>query len=129
MTRTDDTFVKLEDRAYMSNQLEGDASISIHANTYTDPAISGTETYYYNNESLPFAHEIHKQLLKATGFKDRGVKDEGWMVLKKSNSLAILMEVGYLTNLSNETDMLSEQHQDRVAQGIVQGIKTYFAQN
>lgn len=129
MTRTDDTFVKLEDRAYMSNQLEADAFISIHANTYTDPAISGTETYYYNDESLLFAHEIHKQLLKAAGFKDRGVKHEGWMVLKKSNRLAILMEVGYFTNLSNETDMLSERHQDRVAQGIVQGIKTYFAQN
>jgi len=126
MTRTDDTFVGLKERAQIANDLEADAFVSIHGNTFIDPDVSGTETYYYADESLLFASEVHKQLAKATGFKDRGVKKEGWEVLKNSNKLAILLEIGFLTNPSDETNMLSEMHQNRTAQAIVRGIKKYF---
>jgi len=125
-TRTDDTFVTLKDRAQMANDLDADAFVSIHGNTYVDPDVSGTETYYYADESLLFASKVHEQLAEATGFKNRGVKKEGWEVLKLSNNLAVLLEIGFLTNPSDETSMLSEMHQDRTAQAIVSGIKKYF---
>ncbi|GGH30910.1 hypothetical protein GCM10008013_34300 [Paenibacillus segetis] len=126
MTRTDNTFVGLEDRAQIANDLDADAFVSIHGNTYTDPDVSGTETYYYADESLPFAREVHEQLAETTGFKDRGVKKEGWKVLTNSNNLAVLLEVGFLTNRSDETNMLSDMHQNRTAGAIVKGIKKYF---
>lgn len=126
MTRTDNSFVGLEDRAQIANDLDADAFVSIHGNTFTDPDVSGTETYYYADESLQFAHEVHEQLAEATGFKDRGVKKEGWKVLTNSNNLAILLEVGFLTNRSDETIMLSDMHQNRTAEAIVKGIKNYF---
>lgn len=125
-TRTDDTFVNLKDRAQMANDLDADAFVSIHGNTYSDPDISGTETYYYADDSLLFASEVHEELAEATGFKDRGVKRESWEVLKLSNHLAILLEIGFLTNPSDESNMLSETHQNRTAQAIVSGIKKYF---
>jgi len=125
-TRTDDTFVSLKDRAQIANDLDADAFISIHGNTYGDPDVSGTESYYYADESLLFASKVHEQLAEATGFKNRGVKKEGWEVLKLSNNLAILLEIGFLTNPSDETNMLSEIHQNRTAQAIVRGIKKYF---
>lgn len=128
MTRTDDTFVELEDRAKLANDLGADAFVSIHGNTYTDPNVSGTESYYYADDSRPLAVEVHKQLAKATGFQDRGVKREGWKVLTQSNDLAILLEVGFLTNPNDEAQMLSEAHQNRTAQAIVDGIKNYFAE-
>jgi N-acetylmuramoyl-L-alanine amidase len=65
--------------------------------------------------------------VEATGFKDRGVRKEDWRVLTQSNNLAILLEVGFLTNRSDETNMLSDRHQDRTATAIVKGIKEYFA--
>lgn len=126
MTRTDNSFVSLDDRAQITNDLDADAFVSIHGNTYTDPDVSGTETFYYTDESLPFAREVHKQLAEATGFKDRGVKKEGWKVLMNSNNLAILMEVGFLTNQNDEMNMLSDTHQNQTAEAIVKGIKEYF---
>lgn len=126
MTRTDNTFVDLEDRSEIANDLDADAFVSIHGNTYTDPDVSGTETYYSVDESLLFAREVHGQLAEATGFKDRGVKKEDWKVLTSSNNLAILLEVGYLTNRSDEATMLSDMHQNRAAGAIVKGIKQYF---
>ncbi|BBI34341.1 N-acetylmuramoyl-L-alanine amidase family protein [Cohnella abietis] len=127
MTRRDDTFVELVDRARIANDLNADTFISIHGNTYTDPKISGTETYYYDEGSIPLAAEVHKQLVKATGFNDRGVKKEGWQVLKQNNNPSILLEVGFLTNPSEEASMLSEQQKDKVAAAIVKGIQSYFS--
>lgn len=127
MTRTDDTFVDLEDRIKMANDLDAEAFVSIHGNTYTDPDVSGTETYYYADDSISFAREVHEHLVEATRFKDRGVRKEGWKVLTQSNNLAILLEVGFLTNRSDETNMLNDRHQDRTAKAIVKGIKEYFA--
>ncbi|WP_442602443.1 N-acetylmuramoyl-L-alanine amidase family protein [Paenibacillus sp. KN14-4R] len=127
MTRTDDTFVDLEDRIKLANDLNAEAFISIHGNTYADSNVSGTETYYYADDSIPFASKVHEYLVKATGFKDRGVRKEHLKVLTQSNNLAILLEVGFLTNRSDETNMLSDRHQDRTATAIVKGIKEYFA--
>ncbi|RXZ83222.1 N-acetylmuramoyl-L-alanine amidase [Paenibacillaceae bacterium] len=126
LTRSGDTFIELENRAQMANELEADAFISIHGNTFTDSSISGTETYYYEEGSIPLANEVHGQLVEAAGFKDRGVKHDGWMVLKKSERPAILVEVGFLTNPGDEAAMLSEAHQNQVAQAIANGIKAYF---
>lgn len=126
MTRTDDTFVHLEDRNKFANDLHADALVSIHGNTYTDPDVSGTETYYYADDSIPLAREVHEHLVEATGFRDRGVRKEDWKVLTGSDNLAILLEVGFLTNPGDEIEMLNESHQDRTAQGIVNGIKDYF---
>ena len=66
MTRTDDTFVDLKDRIKMANDLDAEAFVSIHGNTYTDSDVSGTETYYYADDSIPFASEVHEHLVKAT---------------------------------------------------------------
>ncbi|GKU79007.1 N-acetylmuramoyl-L-alanine amidase [Paenibacillus sp. L3-i20] len=128
MTRTEDTSVSLGDRVKMANELGSNAFISIHGNTFTDANVSGTETYYYTDESFAFADEVHKHLLEATGFKDRGVRKGDWKVIMETNSPAILLEIGYLTNNSNETAMLSDEHQNVTAQAIVDGIKSHFIQ-
>ncbi|WP_245585984.1 N-acetylmuramoyl-L-alanine amidase family protein [Paenibacillus pinihumi] len=127
MTRTDDTFIGLTDRARMANELHADAFISVHGNTFPDPDIAGTESYYYADDSIRLANTIHQQLIQAAGFKDRGVKMEGWWVLKKSEVPAILLEIGFLTNRDEEAAMLSDAHQSKVAQAIVDGLKQYFS--
>lgn len=47
-TRTDDTFVPLERRTAIANELKADLFLSIHANSAPSPASSGIETYYLN---------------------------------------------------------------------------------
>ncbi|REK75005.1 N-acetylmuramoyl-L-alanine amidase family protein [Paenibacillus paeoniae] len=126
MTRNDDTFLDLDERSAYSNQLEADAFLSIHGNTYTNPNISGTETYYDSLISIPLAETIHSKLIEATGFPDRGVKQEQWRVLVGSERPSILLEVGFMTNPQEEAKMLDNARQDRVAQAIVDGLKQYF---
>ncbi|UVI28567.1 N-acetylmuramoyl-L-alanine amidase family protein [Paenibacillus spongiae] len=126
MTRDGDTFMELDDRAKYGNDLDADAFLSIHGNTYTDSSITGTESYYYSDNSRLLANTIHKELVEATGFTDRGVKKEAWRVLTQSEKPAILMEVGFLTNKEEEAKMLDPASRSRVAQAIVEGLKQYF---
>ncbi|RJE88442.1 N-acetylmuramoyl-L-alanine amidase [Paenibacillus sp. 1011MAR3C5] len=126
MTRDDDIFLELDERSAYSNELEADAFLSIHGNTYTDPGISGTETYYDSLISIPLANAIHSKLIDATGFPDRGVKQEQWRVLVGSERPSVLLEVGFMTNPQEEAKMLEDDWQDRVAQSIVDGLKQYF---
>ena len=58
MTRTDDTFVPLEERTAIANEKSADLFISIHANASPDNSARGIETYYLNFTSSPEALEV-----------------------------------------------------------------------
>jgi N-acetylmuramoyl-L-alanine amidase len=47
-TRSDDTFVPLEQRTALANDKKADLFLSIHANSSSYPRIAGVETYYLN---------------------------------------------------------------------------------
>ncbi len=47
-TRSDDTFVPLEQRTKVANNEKADLFISIHANSSPEPSASGVETYFFN---------------------------------------------------------------------------------
>lgn len=48
MTRSDDTFIPLEERAAIANTKEADIFISVHANSSFNRKASGIETYFLN---------------------------------------------------------------------------------
>jgi N-acetylmuramoyl-L-alanine amidase len=57
-TRSDDTFVPLEERTDIANQAKADLFISIHANSSRDPGARGIETYYLNMKGSAEAMEV-----------------------------------------------------------------------
>jgi len=58
MTRSDDTFIPLEERTAIANEKSADLFISIHANASRDKSARGIETYYLNFTSNPDALEV-----------------------------------------------------------------------
>jgi N-acetylmuramoyl-L-alanine amidase len=125
MTRSDDTFVELDDRVAFANTNDADLFLSIHGNKYT-PSTSGTETYYYRDESLDFAKTIHKHLIPAAGLPDRGIRQEPFRVVKGTTMPAVLVEVGYLSNKNDEQKMFDDAFQNQVAASLVAAIKDYL---
>jgi N-acetylmuramoyl-L-alanine amidase len=57
-TRSDDTFVPLEERTHIANEAKADLFISIHANSSHDHGARGIETYYLNLKGSPDAMEV-----------------------------------------------------------------------
>jgi len=58
LTRSDDTFIPLEERTAIANEQGADLFISIHANASRDRRARGIETYYLNFTSDPEALEV-----------------------------------------------------------------------
>ncbi|WP_251560977.1 N-acetylmuramoyl-L-alanine amidase [Paenibacillus pasadenensis] len=126
LTRSDDTFVTLDERAAMANRLKADLFLSIHANALKGSPASGTETFYNRADSKTFADIIHKHLLGATDLPDRKVKTAGFVVIKKTTMPAVLTESGFLTNAKDEAVLFNEAKQNEIAQALVDGIKEYL---
>lgn len=59
-TRTDDTYLPLEQRADIANQAQADLFVSVHANYSTSAEARGVETYYSNLFSAPGSRELEK---------------------------------------------------------------------
>jgi N-acetylmuramoyl-L-alanine amidase len=128
MTRDSDVYPTRAERVQLANQLNADVFVSIHGNSVLkSPQSNGTETYYYQrSSSKDLANVIHKYLVKAIGFKDRGVKNGSLQVIRETKMAAVLLEVGFLSNSTEEKLMLSDDVQNKAAQAIVDGIKEYM---
>ncbi len=57
-TRSDDTFIPLEERTHIANEAKADMFISIHGNSSPDTGARGIETYYLNLKGSPEAMEV-----------------------------------------------------------------------
>lgn len=58
LTRTDDTFVPLEERTAMANESQADLFLSIHANSSRNRRVSGVETFFLDFASSVDAEEV-----------------------------------------------------------------------
>jgi N-acetylmuramoyl-L-alanine amidase/putative methionine-R-sulfoxide reductase with GAF domain len=58
LTRNDDNYIPLDERAGMANQAQADLFISVHANYSDLPSARGVETYYTNFFSAPSAKDL-----------------------------------------------------------------------
>ncbi|OAB40427.1 N-acetylmuramoyl-L-alanine amidase family protein [Paenibacillus antarcticus] len=128
MTRDSDIYPTRTERVQLANQLNADVFVSIHGNSVlAAPQVNGTETYYYQrSSSKDLANIIHKYLIKAIGLTDRGVKNGSLQVIRETTMPAVLLEVGFLSNRSDEQIMSSDTVQYKAAQAIVDGIKEYM---
>ena len=129
-TRTDDSYVSLTDRTDMANTLGVTVFVSIHVNAYDDTEINGTETYYWTlgtAEEQQLATLVQEAVIDATGANDRGVKTANYWVTRATDMPAILVETGYLSNETEWENLTSADYQDRLAQGLADGIAAWLA--
>lgn len=125
-TRTNDTAVSLADRCTISNLADVDLFVSVHLNSATSTTPSGIETWVYRNASTTarkVADKVQKQLIEATGAKDRGVKESGFYVLKNTKAPAILIETGFISNSTECKKLFTTDYQRTMAKAIYNGIR------
>ncbi|MGD0988113.1 MAG: N-acetylmuramoyl-L-alanine amidase [Candidatus Sulfotelmatobacter sp.] len=58
LTRNDDNYIPLDERAGVANQAQADLFVSVHANYSDLPSARGVETYYTNFFSSPNAKDV-----------------------------------------------------------------------
>ena len=103
-TRSDDTFVPLEERTNIANQAKADLFLSIHANSSRDHAARGIETYYLNLKGSAEAMEV---AARENASSQEGVHELQDMVMKIAKTEKI-----------DESKELAEDVQDSLAKRI-----------
>ncbi|MCY7070963.1 N-acetylmuramoyl-L-alanine amidase [Streptococcus oralis] len=137
------------ERSRMVNKTNSDIFISIHFNA-TGSAYSkasGIQTYSYKDEpdypskinpywhnhpdrmseSKRLAAAIHSSLLAETGAKDAGLLESSFAVLRETAKPAVLLELGYMDNFTENQQIRDSHYQDKLVAGIVKGIQKYYA--
>jgi len=80
---------------------------------------------HYSDKSINFASMVQKELIKTSKRKDRGVKQAGFLVLRKSSMPSILIELDFISNKEAENYMLSQAGQKSLARSICNAFNGY----
>lgn len=155
MTREDDRFIPLEERAAIAQRAKADLFISIHFNSVEGaPAVRGTETFVMtprthastqverDKEMIPTAYpgnqfdawngllgySMHRQLTEKLGTFDRGLKHMRFVVLRMVSCPAVLVEAGYLSNEAEARKIGTAAYRGEIAVAIVNGVNSYAGQ-
>lgn len=136
MTRSTDRYVaapgsslgqELQARLDIADANKADIFVSIHSNSNEDENIQGTMTFYNASSAKPLAESVQKTLIKATGAEDKGVETATFYVLRNASMPSVLVEMGFISNGQEEQKLNNSSYQDKIAQGIYQGIAGYFS--
>ena len=122
-----DNSSSLDARVQGAKAFGADYFISLHVNSYTDSSVTGIEVYTAEDEGEAYdlGDSILQGLVDSTGLQKRGMKQNpDFYVLKNAAMPAALLEMGFISN-SSDAALLS-QRPDLFAQGIYNGILTYF---
>jgi N-acetylmuramoyl-L-alanine amidase len=122
MTRDSDVFVPLGERTRIANSYRSAIFVCIHFNSATRAGANGIETYYYNNASAPLAASIHRQVVAGTTSENRGIRQRGYFVLRRTSIPAVLVECGFLTNPTEARLALESGYRQQLADRIADGI-------
>jgi len=77
------------------------------------------------NESAELALAVQNRLNERLGLKDRGVKQAPFAVLTGATMPAILVEIGFLSNPAEAQQLVSADHQQRLAEALAFGIDDF----
>jgi len=128
-----------KERADIANESGADIFIRIHANGSTNPSVHGTLTIYpskknpYVADLSEASHKLSKAIVDAicknTGSKNLGaVARDDMSGINWSKIPVTIIEMGYMTNEKEDKLMQTEDYQNKIVQGICDGIDEYFCQ-
>lgn len=175
MTRTNDSFIPLHQRADLANRNEADLFISIHCNYIPKASrTKGSETYVlglhraednlnvakrenasillednyqanydldpnspeghimlsmyqnvYLEQSILFAQKVENKMAEVARRKSRGVKQAGFVVLRKTTMPSVLIEAGFLSNSDEEEYLKTREGQQQIAKALFEAFREY----
>ena len=138
MTRTEhESDMTNIDRAELANSLNADLTVRIHADGNENKSIHGVSVLVPGTQYIADSDLIEKsrisaecvldEFVKTTGANNRGIYVRNDLTgFNWSKVPVILIEMGFMTNSDEDKLMETEDYQNKIVQGIVNGLERYF---
>ncbi len=140
MTRTTDKWVCYTERNEAVRNSEPDMFIAVHCDSSGTASAMGTSAYYYRAYSQPLASAVHDSIVNAYKTKiyagkpdsilskvDRKSDFYAFRVIRVEECPAILVEYGFVSNISECQVLQDAGNRDILASATVEGIKNYIS--
>lgn len=135
---THDVNISNAERAKIANDLQADAFIRIHGNSFANSSVHGIETICQTMEN-PYNQELYEEsrllaglvldaMVEQTGAKKRRVWETDTMSgINWCKVPVTIVEMGFMSNEEEDRKMATDAYQELLAVGIANGIDRYFA--
>ena len=122
---------KLEDlnsRIDIINEQQPAIAVSIHQNSYSDPAVRGAQVFYFthSDKGKQAAEALQKELLEFDRENTRDIKaNDTYYLLKKTEVPTVIVECGFLSCPGEAELLTDEAYQEELAGAIAKGIESW----
>ncbi len=147
LTRQKDETLSLQKRVAIAEESKADLFISLHVNSAPSSQVSGMEFFFKKNEltsknenlnptetivqslisfgqarqSLQFNHALKKNWTETRSI----IKRASYFVIERANMPSVLIEVGFISNLSEAKKLMTDDYQNKIAQSVINAIVDY----
>ncbi len=151
LTRSTDKNVSTSERMGVATKLKADLFISLSINAGFGKSSSGYEVYYpgfkrisskkggsnkivndmvrsrYLNEDVRFAQIVMKNIDQVFRRQGRGLRSAPIPILEGLTIPAVVVELGFATNVNNRKKLMNEKTQSLIAKALSKSIKEFFS--
>ncbi|WNN35054.1 N-acetylmuramoyl-L-alanine amidase AmiB [Pantoea agglomerans] len=104
----------------------GDLLANSQADPYLSQAVLDLQFGHSQRVGYDIAQKVLQQMRSVTSLHKRLPEHASLGVLRSPDIPSLLVETGFISNSSEERLLGSSAHQDKIAQSIYKGLRTYF---
>lgn len=133
LSRAEDQNPSDEERAGIANSIGADLLIALRCAHYPNSRASGVASFHYGTAhgssstiGRSLSGFIQREIVARTDLRDCRSHERTWEILRRSRMPAVQLDIGYVSNLHDATQLSDPSVRDTIAEAILVAVKRLY---